>query len=229
MAVRKRCGGKGCRASPRCDHPWWFDVMHRGKRYRMPVDDFACPRGATATITSKQEAEKVWESKFMAEVTSGKDPRVVPERESTDGKPGTVAQLLDLYRQRYVDVERLKSRAPVLSQLRVLTRELGHLPAKALERPDAIEDFKARCSEQALATTNRYMSRLRHLCGWAIGRELLAATPDHRRARHRLPARRDDENPEQTCGLGTPLDQNSEGELKDGSGSHHSVRSGQPP
>lgn len=41
MAVRKICKQKGCRASPRCEHPWWFDVMHEGKRWRMRVDDFA--------------------------------------------------------------------------------------------------------------------------------------------------------------------------------------------
>jgi predicted XRE-type DNA-binding protein len=44
-----------------------------------------------------------------------------------------------------------------LSQLRILTAELGQLPTKALERPEAIEDFKARCSERAIATTNRYL------------------------------------------------------------------------
>ena len=46
MAVRKICKQKGCRASPRCEHPWWFDVMHQGKRWRMPVDDFARSHGA---------------------------------------------------------------------------------------------------------------------------------------------------------------------------------------
>ena len=61
MAVRKICKQKGCRASPRCSHPWWFDVMHQGRRWRMPVDDFALARGATAPITSKQNAEHVWE------------------------------------------------------------------------------------------------------------------------------------------------------------------------
>ena len=49
MGVRKICKPKGCRASPRCDHPWWFDIMHDGKRWRMPVDDFALVRGATGT------------------------------------------------------------------------------------------------------------------------------------------------------------------------------------
>src|SRR6266542_2234601 len=137
MAVRKRCRSSGCKASPRCAHAWWLDVMHHGKRYRMPVDDFAFPRGATAPITSKQEAEKVWEPKFIAEVASGKDPRVAPRRESDAGKPATVADLFILYRQRYVDVERLKSRHTALSQLRILTAELGQLPTKALRRPIA--------------------------------------------------------------------------------------------
>ena len=68
-----------------------------------------------------------------------------------------------------------------MSQLRILTVELGQLPTAALERPEAIEDFKARCSGRAIATTNRYLARLRHICNWAIGRELLTATPFHRR------------------------------------------------
>jgi integrase len=63
----------------------------------------------------------------------------------------------------------------------VLASELGQLPAKALERPDAIEDFKARYSGRAVATTNRYLARLRHICNWAIGRNLLTATPFHNR------------------------------------------------
>src|SRR5207249_12149818 len=78
MAVRQPCRSKGCKTSPRCEHPWWLDVMHRGRRYRMPVDDFAFARGATAAITSKQEAEKAWEPKFITEITSGKDPRIAP-------------------------------------------------------------------------------------------------------------------------------------------------------
>ena len=97
---------------------------------------------------------------------------VAPGRPTTAGQPATIAELFALYRQRYVEVERLKSRHTALSQLRILTSELGQLPTKALERPEAIEDFKARCSGRAIATTNRYLARLRHVCNWAIGREL---------------------------------------------------------
>jgi integrase len=181
MAVRKQCRSKGCKASPRCDHPWWLDVMHKGRRYRMPVDDFAFARGATVSVTSKQEAEKVWEPKFIVEIASGNDPRRKPTGDTDREKPGTVSGLLDLYRKRYVDVEPLKSRSTIISQLNVLSAELGELPAKALERPEAVEDFKAKYAKRAVATTNRYLARLRHICNWAIGRDLLAATAFHRR------------------------------------------------
>ena len=35
-------------------------------------------RGATAPITSKQNAEHVWEPKFLAEIMAGRDPHVAP-------------------------------------------------------------------------------------------------------------------------------------------------------
>src|SRR5207244_12919595 len=103
------------------------------------------------------------------------------ERETKFERPTTVADLLKLYRTRYVEVEPLKSRAGMLSQLNVLSAQLGTLPATALERPDAIEDFKARYANRAIATTNSYLARVRHVCNWAIGRELLTATPFHHR------------------------------------------------
>jgi integrase len=155
--------------------------MHNRARYRMPVDDFAFARGATASVASKQEAEKVWQPKFIAEIVSGKDPRIRPNPADPSDRPTTVADLLNHYRTRYVNVEPLKSRAGVLSQLSVLTAQLGDLPATALQRPDAIEDFKARYANRAIATTNRYLARLRHVCNWAIGRDLLTATAFHRR------------------------------------------------
>src|SRR6266540_2458767 len=188
MAVRKPCRSRGCKSSPRCEHPWWLDVMYNRERYRMPVDDFALARGATAPVTSKQEAEKVWEPKFIAEIVSGKDPRVPIERETKFERPTTVADLLKLYRTRYVEVEPLKSRAGMLSQLNVLSAHLGALPATALERPDAIEDFKKRYANRAIATTNRYLARLRHVCNWAIGRDLLSKTAFHPRG-VRIPAK----------------------------------------
>src|SRR5256885_7596021 len=60
-------------------------------------------------------------------------------------------------------------RRPPRSTLFPYTTLFRSLPATALERPDAIEDFKARYANRAIATTNRYLARLRHVCNWAIG------------------------------------------------------------
>jgi hypothetical protein len=92
---------------------------------------------------------------------SGCDPRVAVEPAVAPDRPTTVAELLKLYRTRYVDVESLKSRVGMVSQVNVLTAHLGQLSATALERPDAIEDFKRRYADRAVATRNRYLARLR--------------------------------------------------------------------
>src|SRR5438477_4300932 len=102
MAVRKICRQKGCRASPRCDHPWWFDVMHQGKRWRMRVDEFANARGATEPVTSKQTAERVWEPKFLGEIMAGRDPRISPTTTDLAGEL-TVTEFLDRYYRNYVE------------------------------------------------------------------------------------------------------------------------------
>ena len=133
MAVRKQCKMKGCKASPRCDHPWWFDVMHHGKRYRMPVDAFALVRGATQPVSSKQEAEKVWEPKFIGEIVSGRDPRKPPAPPAAEGM--TVADFLDQYYERYIVAESLRSIASIRSRLAALKEGLGTLAVSALERP----------------------------------------------------------------------------------------------
>ena len=85
------------------------------------------------------------------------------QRETKFERPTTVADLLKLYRTRYVEVEPLKSRAGMLSQLNVLSAQLGTLPATR-SNVRAIEDFKARYANRAIATTNRYLARLRHVC-----------------------------------------------------------------
>ena len=115
MAVLKQCKSKGCKASPRCEHPWWFDLMHKGRRYRMPVDAFALTRGATQPVTSKQEAEKTWEPRFIGEIVAGKDPRKLPAPPAQAGL--TVATFLDSYYDRYVVAESLRSVASIRSRL----------------------------------------------------------------------------------------------------------------
>ena len=46
----------------------------------MPVDEYAAPRGATAIVRTKHEAERQWLPKFEKDIIEGRDPRVAPVR-----------------------------------------------------------------------------------------------------------------------------------------------------
>jgi hypothetical protein len=182
MAVRKICKPKGCRASPRCDHPWWFDVMHEGKRWRMRVDEFAIARGAPEPITSKQTSERVWEPKFIGELMAGKDPRVSPSPPKQEGVL-TVATFLDQYFANYVEAEGLKSVDTISGHIKALKASLGELPVSALEKPAEIARFKASYRHgHAVATVNRALGVLRAAINWGRFQDppLLATSPFHR-------------------------------------------------
>ena len=178
MAVRKICKQKGCRASPRCEHPWWFDVMHEGKRWRMRVDDFALARGATEPIAVKQTAEKVWEPKFLAEIMSGRDPHVPPNVPKV-AVGLTVADLLDLYYTNYVEAEGLRDPVTIKGRLQAIKEEFGDLPVSALEKPSEILRFKAAYRKgREVATVNRALSTLRAAINWGRFQDCLqAASP----------------------------------------------------
>ncbi len=182
MAVRKRCKQKGCRSSPRCEHPWWFDVMHQGKRWRMKVDVFAMARGATERIETKQTAERIWEPKFVAEIVSGRDPRVPPNVPKT-AVGVTVADFLDLYFTNYVEAEGLRDPVTIKSRLKAITETLGDLPVTVLEKPAEILRFKAVYRKgREVATVNRALSTLRAAINWGRFQDppYLTTTPFHR-------------------------------------------------
>lgn len=184
MSVRKICKPKGCRASPRCEHPWWFDTMHQGKRWRMPVDDFALVRGATEPITSKQTAERVWEPKFLGEIAAGRDPRVPPTKPKQETETVlTVAAFLDQYYTGYVEAEGLKSANTVSGHIKALKASLGELPVVALEKAPEIARFKAAFRKgHEVATVNRALGVLRAAINWGRFQDppLLSTSPFHR-------------------------------------------------
>ena len=166
MAVRKVCRHMGCRASPRCHHPWYFDVMHNRKRWRMPVDEFAIARGATAPITSKETAVKVWEPKFLAEIVAGRDPRIPPDV-SRAAIGVTVTEFLDTYYANYVEAEGLRDPATIKGRLKAVKAVLGDQPITVLEKPAEVLRFKAAYRKgREVATVNRALSTLRAAINW---------------------------------------------------------------
>jgi hypothetical protein len=166
MAVRKICKQKGCRAGPRCDHPWWFDVMYQGKRWRMRVDEFALTRGGTEPVTSKQAAERVWEPKFLAEIMAGRDPHVAPNTQPAAAHL-TVADFLDRYYTEYVEAEGLRDPVTLRGRLKAIKATLGHLPVTVLEKPAEILRFKAAYRKgHEVATVNRALGTLRAAINW---------------------------------------------------------------
>ena len=143
MAVRKICRPKGCRGSPRCEHPWWFDVMYAGQRWRMRVDEFALARGATEPITSKQTAERIWEPKFLAEILAGRDPRMSPVQRPKATVGLTVGDFLDRYCTNYVEAEGLRDPVTIKGRLKAVKAVLGSEPVTVLEKVEPIQRFKA--------------------------------------------------------------------------------------
>ena len=157
MTVRKICKPKGCRGSPRCDHPWWFDVMHDGKRLRMKVDEFALVRGATEPVTSKQTAERVWEPKFLAEIMAGGDPRVKPATERKASEGLTVADFLDRYCTNYVEAEGACRLLADGVDIRTIQLMLGHADIKQTQRYLNITDEELRRSMTGLWERRRQL------------------------------------------------------------------------
>jgi integrase len=83
----------------------------------------------------------------------------------------TVSVFLDLYADRYVRAERLKSAASVISRLGALKAHLGERPVRDLERVEVIEEFKIAFGKgRTIATVNRTLGVLRHAINWGMGR-----------------------------------------------------------
>lgn len=138
-------------------------------------------QGAIKPITSKQEAQKVWEPKLIGEIVAGRDPHKPPAPPVAEGM--TVAGFLEQYYERYVVAESLRSVASIRSRLAALKDVLGTLPVSALERTDTIEDFKRDYGKtRSLAAVNRTLGILRHAMNWGRGRTpaIFAASPFHR-------------------------------------------------
>ena len=187
MTIRRRCTEWSCKDGRKCLEHLRFDVMWRGKRYRMAANEFAIPRmepGKQRPIQSMEEARD-WERLFIGEIKAGRDPSHVPTRSVQAGAQlGDVAAFLDAYWERCVKPAGLKSLGSVRSQLSVLKQNLGHLQLLALEEPDEINRFKAEsdwAEDVELASVHRVLERLRAAINWGLAQTppLFARSPFH--------------------------------------------------
>lgn len=174
MAIRRRCNGETCKTGRRCLEHLWFDVMHRGTRYRMPVNEFALPRmevGKQRPIQSMEEARD-WERLFVGEIKAGRDPRRPRTlRKSTDIAPRDVASFLDAYVERCVKPAPLKSVNSICSRIKVLKENLGEMALDALEEADELNRFKTEsdyAEDVEIATIRRTLETLRAAMNWGM-------------------------------------------------------------
>jgi integrase len=162
--------------------------MYRGKRYRIPANEFAIQRmdqSKQRPIQSMEEARD-WERMFIGEIKAGRDP--LRPRSSTV-EAGTdlddVSAFLDAYLERCVKPAGLRSIAAVRSRVATLKEHLGQLRLPSLEEPDEINRFKTE-SEYAedveIATMHRVLETLRAAMNWGMAQTppLFNRSPFHR-------------------------------------------------
>jgi integrase len=186
--ISRRCKERSCKAGRRCLEHLRFDVMWRGKRHRMPANEFAIPRmdpGKQRAIQSMEEARD-WERRFIGEIKAGRDPRRGPSRSIHVGTDlNDVSAFLDAYMERCVKPAELKSINSVRSRIAVLKQHLGELPLSALEEPDEINRFKIEsdyADDVELATLHRTLETLRAAINWGLAQTppLFTKSPFHR-------------------------------------------------
>ena len=188
MTIRRRCTERNCKNGRKCLEHLRFDVMFRGKRYRIQADEFAIPRmepGKQREIQSMEEARD-WERLFIGEIKAGRNPRRPSARTIQAGSElRDVSAFLDAYMERCVKPAGLRSIAAVRSRIGVLKKHLGELPLVALEDPDEVNEFKTD-SEYAedveIATMHRVLETLRAAMNWGMAQTppLFNRSPFHR-------------------------------------------------
>jgi len=188
MAIRRRCSGRRCKNGRRCLEHLWFDVMHRGTRYRMSANEFAVPRmepGRQRPIESLEQARD-WERTFIGEIKAGRDPRRPRSPlKAADAVPANVAAFLDVYVARCIEPAAPRSVKSIRSRITVLKDNLGDLPLDALEEADEINRFKTEsdyAGEVELASMHRALETLRAAVNWGMAQTppLFNKSPFHR-------------------------------------------------
>ena len=167
-------------------------VENRRQRFRMAVLTYVRPRlePEDRPPQTRQEAERLWESKFTADCTAflrgqGPDPRVTTPLASPDKM--TVSNLMDEW-FKVLKTRDLRSEGSVKSKMEFCRKWYGARPISDLELTQTHEAFLAYLMERGCskATRNRYIaSVIRPMVFWAAHRTppLLRSVPF---GKHRL-------------------------------------------
>jgi len=182
MGLYKLCSHQG-RARDRCEHGWWGSFQHGGRLHRASL-----ARWANQEVRSKTEAAAILDrmrDAVRAGTFAKKEAEPLEERL-------TFNRFADLYIERYVKASHLASAGTIDYRMSLLRKHLGRKLLTDIKTAD-IEDFVARLKEpcrlaavqkslrvRTPATINRYLSLLRHMFNWAVGREYLDRTPFRR-------------------------------------------------
>ena len=190
MAIRRRCKEGSCTNGRRCLEHLRFDLMYRGKRYRIPANEFAIPRmepGKQRPIQSMEEARD-WERMLIGEIKAGRDPSRPPNRfihASAGAQLGDVSTFLDAYMERCVKPAGLRSINAVRSRVGVLKEHFSTSPIALLEDADEINRFKTDsdyAEDVELATMHRVLETLRAAINWGMAQTppMFEKSPFHR-------------------------------------------------
>ena len=161
MAIRRRCRGT-CRSARRCVEHLWFDVKHRGTRYRMPVNDFAVLRMEPNKQRPVQSMEEVrdWERLFVGEIKAGRDPRLEPARKEKAPDIMHVSGFLDAYFETHLKprtAHRLSTRSPYCCAMCcVMPGRVGTRRRHTITRPEVEQQVKAWARSRVAASTVRH-------------------------------------------------------------------------
>lgn len=165
------------RTWPKCKHSWWITVQWRGERRRLSLDQHLA-RHVDSKTDAEGEAEKI-----RIAIRAGTFGQPAPRAEMT------LRQLVDVYVERYVQVERA-------ARAEAFKGALGTAYRTAIPRPggeaaplgdwrlvdivtDTIERFREVRRGQGLGPvgTNRLLEHLRAMFSWAVRVGYVEASP----------------------------------------------------
>jgi integrase len=174
--IRKICACPR-RVWSRCAHPWHFNFKPKGgPSYRFSLDAHL-----NKHVDSKTDAEAE-AAIIKAAIKAGTFGAAAPALDRL-----TVAQLLDIYNRRYLQVARAASATNLKYQMATVAATALTLPTGRVApfgqwcvadvTTDAIEQFREARRPAGLAATNRDLSFLRAMFSWAIRLGYAQGTP----------------------------------------------------